>query len=438
LTQVPVDESPLVFYAVAPIRNRLLIEGLLTLTGIMNEAERGFVGGYSTYTLVEERVVLAVGNTYLFVVAGSTSLPFDLSDTLAEDPDYQMALDALPRDDYGAVFYGVSGGIMRAQVTDLMIHEILAALDLDIGILGPLAAGFEIVGGQTLLLDTAQVRSLDRLAQSRPINPDFARNVPGEAQVFIHTRDIEVLLDTTAGLIASISASDTTASTYHQMERLVELLLGLDLETDILPWIDGDYGAFAAVDADPDDPKQPAAQIGMILEISDPAAAERFIAAVAGAVGQLSEDTTIQEIQLPTDSGATLDAIAFQSFAALTGPLELVLGHNGSVLFVATYDAALNLLDGGPNLADAPSYQTAQQTALPNSGLSVYVDGDAPDAVFGLLYALRPAFMDQMDPSAATIAPDIIAELVESSTISLVSTPDNSLLIRITVHLDME
>jgi len=250
--------------------------------------------------------------------------------------------------------------------------------------------------------------------------------------------DVEVLLNTAAGLIASISASDKTPDVYRQIERLGELLLGLDLETDILPWIEGDYGVFAAIDSDPEEQGQSATQIGIILEISDPAGAQRFITAVADAVGQFSEDTTVREIQLATESGATLDAISFQSFAEITGPLALVLGHNESFLFAATYDAAINLLDGGLSLADVAGYQTSQQYVLPDNGLSVYVDGDAPHALFGLLHALRPALIDQMRQSAATIAPGIIAEMVESSTISVVSSPDNSLILRFAVVFDRE
>lgn len=432
LTEVPLDGSPLVIYVAAPIRNRLLVDGVLTLSGILNEAERSIVGRYSTYTLPERNMVLAVGSEHLFVVMGSTTLPLDLDDTLADVPDFRTALEALPLDDYGAVFYGASGGLMRGRVTDLMIHDILAAFDLDIAILGPMAGGVTIMNGNAVLLDMAQVRLPVQVIQSRPVHADFARYIPGEAQVFIHTMDIEVLLNTTAGLIASISASDTTPDVYHQIERLVALLLGMDLEADILPWIDGGYGAFATFD-----PDLPSVQIGVLLEISDPAGADQFVTAIANAVGQFSAGTVIEETTLATESG-TLDVITFQPLGVIGSPLDIVLGHNESFLFVATHDAAVNLLDGGLSLADVGRYQTAQGYVLPANDLTLYVDGDAPLTTMALLESMQPALLAQLDPTAATISPRVIAEMVESGTISAMAAPNSNLVIRTAVVLDME
>jgi hypothetical protein len=437
LSQESMSLSPLIIYIAAPINNRSLIENMLPLTGLLDGSEHGTQGKYTTYTMFTADTILAISDEYLFMVIGSTTLPLDIVETLADEPNFMAALDALPLPDYGALFYGRTGEVARSFVADPSIEEILAAVGLDINDLGALAAGLTVIEEQAVIFDVVQVRLPKLTGQETSIKPHFSSYIPGDNTIFVHSTNIDTLLNTTSGLIASISASDSALSVYGQIENLIRIILGLDWATEILPWAGGDYGIFATFDTIDDTSALPV-QIGVVLEISDPMNAQTLIIAVADAAERLIEDTVVVETQILAEDGTLQDVIIFEYDDEAIGTIELVLGHSDTFLFLATHAMAIDLLDGGTTLNTTEHYQVAQQYALADNEIFAFVDGETLAELLAATISiidLQQPDTDESTQALMTTIPEIIPQVIDSSAISVTSTIDGNLILRMVVIL---
>jgi len=433
------EDDAVIVYAVAPIQERDLLENALRLSGITAEAVESVEGAYTRFTFPDIPRVVALSDRLIYIVEGTTDFDPAFTPSLADMPGYTATLDTLTMADYSAIFYGGTGEFVRELATDPAVQEILAALGFDTSTLGPVASGLSITDDGTLLVDVMQARNGRMDVLNPPVAPDFARYIPAESEVFVHTTDINQLLTTVSGLIASISGSTTERDIYAQFENLVAVLLGLDLQTDILPWASGDYGVFARLSAmqtvtDP-------LRIGAVVEVTDLAAAQTLIDAVRDAIVRLFDDVPISESRIVVAAtGASVDALIVELQDETFGQVEVAIGAYDNVLFVATYDMAVDLLDGGRSLLDEVAYTDATDRYLPGSGLGVFVADRAPGAVIRLAFELLDPLRLLLGREATDIivanAPGFFTELVRSSSVSAATTETGDLVLRFVISLE--
>lgn len=433
------EDDAVIVYGVAPVRDRALLENVLRLSGVTADATESTADDYVVFAFPEIPRVIALSNDTIYLVEGVAQFDPTFATTLGDMPQYNDTLDTLSVADYSAVFYGGTGEFVRSLAPDPAVEEIFDALGLSIGSLGAIASGASIAEDGTVLIDVVQARD-DAVANlSLPLTPEFARFIPADSEVFVHTTDINQLLTTVSGLIASISGSTNQSDIYAQFENLVAVLLGLDLQTDILPWASGDYGVFARVStmqtvADP-------LRIGAVLEVTDLPAAQTLINALNDAIGRLFDDTPVSESRIVVaETGASVDALIVELEDATFGQVEVAIGAYEDFLFVATYDMAVDLLNGGGSLLDSVAYTEATRMYLPGSGFGVFVADRAPGAIirlgFELLDPLRVLLGREATDIIVANAPGFFIDLVSSSSVSAASTETGDLMLRFALTLE--
>lgn len=433
------EDDAVIIYGVAPIQDRTLVEATLRLSGLVSEATETPNAAYTVFDFSPLPRVIAVGDTHAYFVEGDGVFNPTPATTLADSADFNTTLATFSGEDYSAMFYGGTGSFIRDIATDPAIQEILAALGFNTASLGPLAFAAQINSMGGVFVDVVQARSGPPADLNIPVTPDFVGYIPGESEIFVHTTDINQLLNTASGLIASISGSTTDADIYAQFENLIAVLLGLDLQTEILPWASGDYGVFANIS-----PMQSIAdplRIGAVLEVSDLQAAQGLIDAISAAIVRLSSDTPVSESRIVVaETGASVDAVIVELQDDILGTVEVAIGVYDTFLFVATYDMAIDLLNGGDSLLDRPAYTEAVTAYLPQAGLGVFIADRAPGAILRLGVDILDPLRVLLGSEAATIivdnAPDFFIDLVSSSSISAVSTESGALMLRFAIMLE--
>lgn len=426
---------------VMDVRNQTLALTSLALTGLLRDTEvQTMDDGTMIYTDEAANRVLAINDKLLWVTIGSTDLQFNYAQVLADQPQYADTVSELPADAYTGIIYQSASTLLRDIVTDPGVQEIFAALGLDINTLGDIAIGFKIADERSLILDVVQLRTTADLPASQPLDPDFVANLPADGSFVLQLTDLNTLVNTASGLIASISASETTQTIYDQFERLTRLLLGLDLRQDILDWTRGDYGV--VIELDPLAEDLPL-EIGALFEITDRERAEILVASLGTAIVDLLPDTvTVSEDVLVIDTSSNpirMDVLKFD-IETETGNVVMVLGVTDELLLLATYDMAVEILAEGPRLNEAASYQEADRYRLPESYLMVFVNQDGPTKLLVLGSALIEPLWNlvfQTDiPISLTRFTDVpVSDTFSSSTVSIAASPENSVLLRLVVTL---
>lgn len=448
----PTNDEDIVIYAAADVTNRTLALTSLRVTGLLSGLNVTRDGDRVTYR--GESRLLRLDGTSLFFINGRADVPNEGS-TLADTPAFGRSLATLPRDDYGLLLYEAESAFLRRLgEEDVAIAEILAALGLEIDALGPVVGGFTVGNTGDLLLDVAQERRFVTVEAGPAVDPDFLARLPASADVVLHTTDLDVFMSVFSGLIASISASDTPESVYARFETLVELLLGLDLRQDILRWASGDYGVMLqlarpgealAEDAFP-------VQLGLAVQVSDVDAAQNFVDALAQALPELLPlDATLDNAPIVLVEGerdrrvdvwrvrVPLAAAELEALEHDT-TLEILMGVTSDLLFVATHDLTVDLLSQRPRLSESEAYQRAQAYDLPDATLTFFTLGTVPDGALDWLLASSQPLRDllsQADPALTqALDEDSFGRVVRSTSLSLRSDADDSLLTRLVVILE--
>ena len=156
-----------------------LPDGTITLTD-----------GYSTTTTLTENLLLMGG-------ASISALPALRGETLADSPRFQQALTTLPAGDYPLLAYFDPSGLMT--LVDPDIFEGFGEVDIPAlaESLGVFAAGMRQLDGQTYTFDigwafnqNAVFTALNlpevSIPTPRPLNVDFLRVIPADAQLVLH------------------------------------------------------------------------------------------------------------------------------------------------------------------------------------------------------------------------------------------------------------
>lgn len=435
-------DDALMIHAVATVRNRGLLEVTLTISGLVQDAEVSSEAGYTIYRLAESQTIIALKDSEIRLSIGVDAPVLQPSPTLADEADFAQTMDALPAADYLAHFYASTGRFVRDLRPDPAVQEILLALGFEVDTLGPLSAGFQIDAEERLSADIVQARSTTPPAQPTLPDPDFVRYVPDDVDIFAHTTDINQLIGTVSGLIASLSGSTTRADIYTQIENLVRLLLDLNLQTDILPWASGNYGIAGTLpELSEDNTVTSNLYMGALFEITDSEAAATLVTALAETIEQLLTDTTVTQSEIGNADGDNqVEVYIVEVEDATFGTVEIAIGVFERILFVATYDMAVSLLGNDAPLSESDIYQGTHTSMLPNAQLEVFIadrlPGDVTRLVFTLLEPLQVVIAPETVDAITAIAPAFFGSVVQSSGISALTDTDGNQVFRLDVHLE--
>ncbi len=184
------------------------------------------------------------------------------------------------------------------------------------------------------------------------------------------------------------------------LERFARESLQLDLDKDIIPWMDGEYALFMFPTNQGFLPAlEPRLQLGfgLILETSDRPAAERFFARLDEYITQVSNG----EVNLNRQEIAGQPVTSWEALNPQVGELQSLLAYGWAsekLLVITTGIGPMTELNPQPpvNLARAFNFQTATAPLpSPNSGYFYLNMG----SFLSLIYNFLPPFISD-DPQA--------------------------------------
>lgn len=453
---------------------------MLTSDGTLTEIS---AGDYRYYRLRDAVAgVLLTPEALLFGTPNEVLNAIDAPPpTLLDTPDFLDTLDKLPEDAYSGLFY-----IDYSQMTDAIVYaaeldpftdeftdEQLEFFDPFFDAIGGVAFGFTMFEGDTLVMDYVQTGSYDALqalgyetALPFRIDPAFANRLPTDTALVVMQGDLKSLYEATlANMRLFIDAQDALGVPPEEQISeidlngalfLVEFGLrstgGLELQEDLLAWMDSDYALMMAFSDDligvrrPEELTAFPVEFGLAFDVSsDPEAATRAVTGLARAVDnlveQFAEDIQDAEVRITQaiEQVAGRDVLlvtVFDETGALPFPLEFLAGANDEVLAIGTPGMVRAALTGDGGFANTATFSEVEDGVLVDeAGLLLLADAENLLPIADL-YRLS-------DPRAPWIEEDVALiraalGLLRHATISGSNAEDGTSIARATISLNLD
>ncbi|MCC6803283.1 MAG: DUF3352 domain-containing protein [Anaerolineae bacterium] len=340
------------------------------------------------YFLFRSDVILITGDEALVETGGV------LSDTLADNTDFTTAVDALPADDYAAIAYADTPGIIDIAMQEMpsrsgdetamnLVTSLMSAVK-------PQAFGITLLDNRSLMLDVAAPIDADAASpltvgrSSTPVDLSFAQHIPASMPIVILGSDLYSNYQQAMDNLRAIAdmASESGDSNARDIQTalfginfLVRGLTGMEPEA-ALGWMTGNYAlalGFSPSFSDIRDmtatPTSNPFDLGFIVEATDADAAQALFEGLRDGLGTLqTPDFSVSETTL--DSGA--DAISLQFTSEdVDFPIELQVATGNGVFVIGTprmVRDALNPsnsgLDAEASFVEASQFMLADSTAV--------------------------------------------------------------------------
>ena len=354
---------------------------------------------------------------------------------LTNDARFQDTLARLPLPDYDFIVYAALGEIVEGQIvrpdpargteddtaTDSTPD---AAPDPESALLeaaGHIAIGGVSVGGRDLLLDAALLyEDIDAVAAlgfdleelgAPAVDLTFASRVAADTQFYAQSTNLGGLLDQTFDFlnVAGAIMENDASTEYFGLEGYVNDTMGarlkaamgfglaaatgLNIDSDLIDVLEGDFALYTSVHPDEDGMQVPA--LGVMMDESGQG--ENYSTAVASSLDRAGYPITrvpLRGVGEAIDLSAVTDPFMISMMDNLDVSADprydVWFGAGGGVMAFGTAPSVqFALLNAGESLADHPAYQHAVE--------SVFLDG-AQGMLFvnvGALEALMTSEQDQ-------------------------------------------
>jgi hypothetical protein len=290
--------------------------------------------------------------------------------SLADEPAFRSAMRRLPADHLASAYLdlpalvGAEGGSL-AGVSDLSLA--LRAEDAGLHVVGyapvvPEADGPPIAGG----------------------TPTLAGWMPADTEAALVVFGLSGILETLEGEAGRIPELTDLATTLVQLRAMASLGLGIDVEADLMPLLDGEVGVGLM-------------QLGgqltgqLVLRPSDPSIVAPILERLRAALEERGADISTRSIG--PDRITLVDAPQLGSFAYGAADGVVIAG-----LEIEPVRSALESHRSGPTLAAEPRYRGAFELAGTPGRSQAYIDADAVLRMFGDALPLSEADRDILHP----------------------------------------
>ncbi|MDX2077000.1 MAG: hypothetical protein SFZ02_11250, partial [bacterium] len=269
--------------------------------------------------------------------------------------------------------------------------------------------------------------------------------------------------DVGLNLLRTTSTGGQLVDEYLNQANSAMSLIGLNLQTDILEWLTGDYAIYVSADVNRlvniignPTPSEMVSdfgiEAGILIKATNADKARNLVERLNGLIGlggsQLGLIVNREQI-----GGANAIVIDLSNQGV---PMKFVIGANNDVLVIGTYNSAKNALEGNGRLNGFGRYQDARAYMLPNSTTLAYLDREVLQISIGLV-VLGPAIQNVFNnileemgsgsrstPATPLSQSEIqrfqdmgnrIFSLVNSSTVTTAVSSDGTFTARMTVTL---
>lgn len=408
------DESA-PFMVAVEIRDRAAVENLVASTN--SRLERRSESDYTIFEDVNNDTYFTISNSLLYITSVSMLPP--TSATLLGDSQFVATMQALPAPSYNIAFYIDARPLMNTALLQMGSNPPRAMQELFLQF-DSIAFGLTILDGNTLTMDWVQ--KTPSFVRYEPIDPAFVRFAPAGTSAVIHASGLSDQINYLLEIVRD------AARQMDQRDPMLDVragfaMLGLDVEEDILSWMNGDYLATLELNLDAilnaisaNDPSMLSPlplDFGLIFEATDAAKAANLVQKLTTTLQNFLTGQNEVSIVPRQIANGTLTEIK------LAIPLDqssltyiISLGATDEVFFLASEGVANHILNGGPGVDSDAAYQAAARYFLPDAVSLAYADGE------GLLSSaavITVPFLTLMGPSIGRVFDDIVDELNQSS-----------------------
>jgi hypothetical protein len=395
------------------------------------------------------RNALALGNEVALIALNDpdilpTAAP---AAPLSAAPDFTGTLALLPEPDYNITLYLNLSGFFNAMTG---VEGQFAMMDPNSAIFALLGAapsqawGFTILNDRSLTIDIAQpfggayLKRMEELGmaveQPAPLDPQIAARIPANAALVIYGNDLGLLINSSLqnlqvqadlmGPASGFSAADLRRG-LAAARVAVRAATGLDLETQLIPALSGNYALYAGLTAEAASAESPMAlmqggfpaEFGVLTEVTGDGVAAQIVTGLQDVVEAAApENVTWEAVTLGDASGIQLTIEPDRSMD-LPFPVELMLLATDNLLFFGTPGAAQASLAADGGLRADATFQAAEGLIVPSASQVWYMSGESllPLAILG---GMNGSQRDADNLRAALEA------LLESGTISVSTAAD--------------
>lgn len=431
-------------------------------------------GDYTLYTLPDSVAgLLVTPDVLMFGEVDSLLNAIDRPvSMLADSADFQTVNSNLPADDYNALLYMSYDGLLQSLFLDVdtnepPIEEALFRALTDFS--GGVGIGATILPDNTFTLDYTQTNDITAIEQKLGLmmsvpfraNPNMAAYLPEQTAFAIFQTDLRQFylstLDNTRILSTLFPSPDML--TEDELEAAlflaqfwVQTNIGLNIENDILSWLDSDYVLAIAPSNDLTTARywsqlrsSPIEALMLFDVTSAPDAAARTVTALTRSFDEqletlASDFDAIGWDVMRTDetiAGVSLVRYAFDDVTeGIPFPIELFIGSNDEVLLLGTRDMVTTALDGSGTFHESATFTASQQgIVLSDAGLVMLANGGGI-APFSNLYQI----WSQPNPYAEAEGNLLraIASFFPRATISGHNSESGTTTLRLTLTIDAE
>ncbi len=352
----------------------------------------------------------AVRDDVLLIGSSPRMLSRPPESTLGDSEDFNAALDLLPGDDYSALVYlntpaltqSLAGMAMRGAGAEM------AAMKMFLDAAGPQVIGFAIEDDLTLMMDTAQMvgdtgaleeAGLWVVPDLNPVDLSFAAYIPADAPLVMQGTDLGPMVIMEFKMLRALGDfiqahpewfidpddPDARMLAHFNLGHIVTFinlafagLTGLNLQEDVLAWMEGDYAVFLRIL--PDEALEYTADIGFVTETSNPGATELAINALGEATAAYEVERALEVVgeaivlAMPGPIRALYPPEFPRETLYATDKLDFLVGGNANVAAMGTRAAvtfSLSPTDGG--LAVTPAFVDAQKYLLDEAVMVWYL-----------------------------------------------------------------
>ncbi|MCC6893090.1 MAG: DUF3352 domain-containing protein [Anaerolineae bacterium] len=344
--------------------------------------------------------IVAIGNDVLFIAVYEEDLPLEGQESpLSENAIFTDSLALLPEPDYNITLYFNLADVFKQAMATLsdqsgMADAQAAMMENYLPLFEnfpPEVIGFTVLDERSLTIDVAlpygQIMSdLSaagmNTAMPVAVDPAFAANILTGSPLVIHSTNLgaSILnginnLKTQADMMQSSEfQSADIEKGIGQVGALIKILTGKDLETEILPAMEGDYAlyltlspALSDLSSQADVMKQLPVDFGFLTEMTDPTIGP---AIAEGITKSLNES---EELELSTETIGGIEALVITPIQ--TGapfPVELILASSDNLLFFGTRRAAEAALEGSGGFDSDAAFAEAGQYFVSSPSIVAY------------------------------------------------------------------
>lgn len=313
-------------------------------------------------------------------------------DRLDSSSQFNDTVSRLPEPSYNVVIYADLESIFQGSLSQMTAQDriVLTSLGFDLENLGPIAIGGTVVDGKSLVIDAYNGALNEVMSSVSPIDSGFTAVIPSGTSYVMQATDFKTTFNTTLDLIylQDTLRPTPTLPSREYLNAQSKAFFGLDMDSDILDWMEGNYILIGDLNVLP---LLEAQARGETVSLSQDL---RFAFIVQGdgsdkpakVVQGVGNWLVLQGQHEPSGPQATLSttgdltSVVIENVPVSGGADEaftLEMAGNPDLLVFGDQVTVQAILSGtGDSLRDDPAFLEAQMYALPNASAIMYADGE--------------------------------------------------------------